>query len=297
MIGQAIESVLAQTYTNWELIIVDDGSTDNTSKTISTYSYNDNRIKYFYQINKGRSAARNKGIELSAGEYLCFLDDDDYYLSEFLLEFFKEIKLQKVPEAIFLCRQLEKVDSKIVIFDTNRHKYYSNLISMFVRYPTIQSLMISRKILMIEKFDEEFNIGEDFHLIIRVLLNYPSFFLNNYLCVFSYHNEGIMYNELKNKLFSNPGYNRLDMMNDIDQKYYNLLKEKKVLYDFYTKYNRIAYFYSSEYLKRCEWNKSISVINSTKWGGAIFLIIYYKMSIFIRIILFKIRKLFMLLSI
>ena len=76
---RAIESVLAQTYTDWELIIVDDGSTDNTKDIVS--QYNDDRIRYIYQQNAERSAARNNGINHANGDYVCFMDSDNLMLS------------------------------------------------------------------------------------------------------------------------------------------------------------------------------------------------------------------------
>lgn len=85
-IGEAIESVLNQTYNNWELIIVDDGSTDNSKEVIKRY-FNDNRIKYIaHKENRGIPAARNTGIKASKGEYIAFLDQDDIWLPEKLKE-------------------------------------------------------------------------------------------------------------------------------------------------------------------------------------------------------------------
>ena len=75
-VGMAIDSVLAQTYTNWELIVVDDGSTDDSAEIAQSYS--DPRIKCVYQPNAGLPAARNTGIRHATGEYLAFLDSDDY---------------------------------------------------------------------------------------------------------------------------------------------------------------------------------------------------------------------------
>jgi glycosyltransferase involved in cell wall biosynthesis len=74
-IETSVNSVLSQTYRDFELIIVDDGSKDGTSKKIA--EYNDDRIKYVYQENGGVSSARNKGICASKGEFVCFLDSDD----------------------------------------------------------------------------------------------------------------------------------------------------------------------------------------------------------------------------
>lgn len=76
-IGTCIESIVAQSYKNIEVIIIDDGSIDNTYKIIKEYINNDKRIKYFTQENSGPSVARNKGIEKSSGQYLMFIDSDD----------------------------------------------------------------------------------------------------------------------------------------------------------------------------------------------------------------------------
>jgi len=75
---KCIDSVLNQTYSNIEIILVDDGSTDNTNEIIHT-KYK-NKVKYIYQENKGASVARNKGIDIARGEYLSFLDADDFFI-------------------------------------------------------------------------------------------------------------------------------------------------------------------------------------------------------------------------
>lgn len=74
---EAVDSVLKQTYKNFELILVDDGSTDNTLERLKQYG---NRISYLYQENKGLASARNKGIKASCGIYIAFLDADDIWL-------------------------------------------------------------------------------------------------------------------------------------------------------------------------------------------------------------------------
>lgn len=74
---ETITSVLAQKYQNFELIVVDDGSTDKTKDVVTEFVANDSRIKYFYQPNTGLSAARNLGIKNAKGEYIQFLDADD----------------------------------------------------------------------------------------------------------------------------------------------------------------------------------------------------------------------------
>lgn len=85
----ALDSVLEQTYRDFEVIIIDDGSTDNTSELVS--SYNDQRIRYFHQENHGVSSARNKGLSIATGDFIAFLDSDDHWKKE---------KLQKAEKYI-----------------------------------------------------------------------------------------------------------------------------------------------------------------------------------------------------
>ncbi len=76
-ITETIDSVMNQSFINWELLIIDDGSKDNTAEIAQKYAERDNRINVFKQVNSGVSVARNKGLENSTGNYICFLDADD----------------------------------------------------------------------------------------------------------------------------------------------------------------------------------------------------------------------------
>jgi glycosyltransferase involved in cell wall biosynthesis len=81
-IGEAIDSILAQTYKDYEIIVVDDGSTDNTAQVAQQYG---NQIQYLSQTNQGVAASRNLGLSVAKGEYIAFLDQDDLFLSHKLL--------------------------------------------------------------------------------------------------------------------------------------------------------------------------------------------------------------------
>jgi len=76
-LAKAIDSVVSQTHRNWEVVVVDDGSTDDTRSMVSKLSETDPRIRYIYQANAGVSAARNCGIALAKGDFVAFLDSDD----------------------------------------------------------------------------------------------------------------------------------------------------------------------------------------------------------------------------
>lgn len=81
-IEETLQSVFSQTYVNWECIIIDDGSTDNSKEIALLYCKKDNRFKYYYQQNAGPSSARNYGLLLAKGDYIQFLDADDVLLPD-----------------------------------------------------------------------------------------------------------------------------------------------------------------------------------------------------------------------
>jgi glycosyltransferase involved in cell wall biosynthesis len=97
-IAQAIESVLAQTYPNIEIVVIDDGSTDDTASIVGKFG---NKIHYHFQANQGLSAARNRGIELSSGTYIQFLDSDDKLGAQSIET--KVRHLNQNPRVVFAC--------------------------------------------------------------------------------------------------------------------------------------------------------------------------------------------------
>ena len=93
LLPRAIDSVLNQTYSNFEIIVVSDGSTDNTEEVVKSYSDKDSRIRFIgYSPARGGNIARNTGIEAAKGEYVAFLDDDDEWMPEKLK---KQIKVME----------------------------------------------------------------------------------------------------------------------------------------------------------------------------------------------------------
>jgi glycosyltransferase involved in cell wall biosynthesis len=178
----AIKSVFTQTYQDYELIIIDDGSTDVTSEHILRYS---DRLKYFYQENKGPSAARNAGIRIATGEFISFLDSDDRWLP-------KKLKIQmdfiaKNPETK-ICytneiwiRRGKRVNQK------NVHQKYSGWIFQHCLPLCIvspSSVIIQREVFeKIGLFDEQLIVCEDYDFWLRASLKYPFAFIDQPLIV------------------------------------------------------------------------------------------------------------------
>ena len=97
-LGEAIESVLAQTYTDYEIIVVDDGSTDGSAKVAQSFG---NQIRYVYQENARAAAARNRGAKLAEGQFLAFLDADDLWTPNKLTDQVALLQSQSALEAVF----------------------------------------------------------------------------------------------------------------------------------------------------------------------------------------------------
>lgn len=106
-ISQTIDSVLTQTFTDWEMIIVDDGSKDDSSDIVEKYVKKDSRIRLIQQPNGGSANARNHGIREATGRYIALLDADDLWLPQFLE---KQIEFMKEKNAICVYSSYKRID-------------------------------------------------------------------------------------------------------------------------------------------------------------------------------------------
>jgi glycosyltransferase involved in cell wall biosynthesis len=180
----AISSVQAQSYDDWELIIIDDGSTDDTRFLVEPY-LSDARIRYHWQENRELNGARNTGIRLAAGTYLTFLDDDDYYEKDHLSSLATYLQQSQYPVAA--------IRTGMYILENNQQRTAAPLLDVSNRHPVkalwetpvnLLSFAFHRAIFQQHTFEEDFILAEDFHFLIRVFLNYPFIQLPNYTVVY-----------------------------------------------------------------------------------------------------------------
>ncbi|UAB86166.1 glycosyltransferase family 2 protein [Zunongwangia sp. SCSIO 43204] len=177
-IGETLESVIAQTYQNWECIVIDDGSNDYTAELMGFYCKNDHRVQYHHRPSnkpKGANACRNYGIEFSKGNYLTFLDSDDL-LHTIAIQTRVDIAIANLTKSflIFKMTVFYKVPG-----DTNRivNKYIEegssdSYLLMFLRHDIpwpITSLFIKKETLSM-KFDEGLKRLQDVEFSSRLLL-------------------------------------------------------------------------------------------------------------------------------
>lgn len=107
-IARTIDSVLAQTYINWEMVIVDDCSQDDTKEVVKGYMEKDSRIRYeCLEINSGAAVARTRAMELAEGQYMAFLDSDDIWKPEKLE---KQLRFMEDNNINFSCTEYEQID-------------------------------------------------------------------------------------------------------------------------------------------------------------------------------------------
>jgi glycosyltransferase involved in cell wall biosynthesis len=191
-LAQCIESAINQTYQNLEIIIIDDGSTDNSLKIAKTF--NDNRINIFSQNNKGASAARNLGILKSNGEFLQFLDADDF-ISLNKIESQIELALKNISHLIgcttihffehaklnFDC--LENLDDKIIFSKTNPIDFLINLwgVNDGKIYMVQPNAWLCPKQILLKtgNWNENLTLDDDGEFFCRIILNSKGIIFDN----------------------------------------------------------------------------------------------------------------------
>ena len=196
LISETIKSILNQTYKNFELIIVDDGSTDNTEEVIRKFK--DSRIKYIKTDNWGGPAKpRNIGIKKAKGEYIAFCDDDDFWL-ETKLELVTDY-IKKVPGVDLICHdewlETNRVDKKRLTYGP--YTTYRDLLFNGNCISTSATVVRRQKILEVGGFSEDmqFNGVEDYDLWLRLAqANCRIEYLHKILGVYRVYGQGITNN-------------------------------------------------------------------------------------------------------
>lgn len=182
MVGEAIESVLNQDFSSFELIVIDDGSTDQTSKVLRSFG---RRIRSIRQENKGVSAARNLGICHASGEWIAFLDSDDLWLPGKLtaqVDFFR-----RNPASLICQTQEIWIRNGRRVNPKHRHEKRSGMIfepSLALCLVSPSAVMIRRSLFdLVGRFDENLPACEDYDLWLRIGRRFPVHLIDRPLIV------------------------------------------------------------------------------------------------------------------
>ena len=223
----AIQSILNQTYANWELLVVDDRSADGTKALIEGYSKRDGRIRYLAnERGKGPSGARNFGILYANGAYIAFLDSDDEWLEHHLSASLdvltnKNVKVtlatnykringklishrddrqdEELERAVMLLRP--RVEGKLVFFGEDFFEY--NLTERFCLYH-INTMVLEKGVLdRVGAFNEAFLVNEDYDLMFRIFHDYGFCYINDYHFIYNYGEDNLYAFTDRKELFEN----------------------------------------------------------------------------------------------
>jgi glycosyltransferase involved in cell wall biosynthesis len=237
LLGETLESILTQTYQNWECLVIDDNSTDYTQELMGFYVESDSRISYFKRPKnrkKGANACRNYGLELSNGDYINWFDDDDLMHPE-KLEL--QLKALENSDSNFTVCQAQVLDDKIssslglrnprIISDTPFYDY----LSMRIGWMTPSALW--KKDFLIRnnfKFDEELQAAQEWEFHCRILNKFPEYTqIDDPLVLLRKHAHSITYNQNEKQRFWYYFHARLKIYRnsnlDLDPKSIQFLKD------------------------------------------------------------------------
>jgi glycosyltransferase involved in cell wall biosynthesis len=190
---EAVDSVLAQTYPNIEVIVVDDGSKDNSKEAIESYG---NRIKAIFQQNAGVSAARNNGVAASRGEYIAFLDADDVWYSRKIAEQMRAFSDDKDLGLVHVA--VEDIDADGGFLREHRDGQKGMVASEFLlfRRPVVlgggSGIVIPRRVFEeVGGFDKKLSTSADWDLFFRISCRYTVGFVPEVLLKYRLHNSNM----------------------------------------------------------------------------------------------------------
>lgn len=193
LIGETIDSVIAQTYKNWECIVVDDGSNDATDEVMQAYCQKDTRIQYYHRSKQhlpGGNGARNYGLLKSRGELIKWFDSDDLAHKNLIEYQVKEINEKKVD--LTFCNLKILGSSHGLNPDDNE---IAELLKAFITRKiklNLQTILFTRDLVKKFKFDEELRKAQDLDFIYEVLRAEPTYsFTNKILCELRLHEQRI----------------------------------------------------------------------------------------------------------
>jgi glycosyltransferase involved in cell wall biosynthesis len=187
-LSRALESIKNQVYLNFEVIVVNDGSASEEYDNVIS-SFANLNLKYFVKHNEGLAAARNYGIQKAVGEFLCFLDDDDFYEINHLKVLFKGINDNEKKLALYttLCFTIDQ-HSEILrqSFEKTKGVLYwpESIDSIFKHLVVANAVCLPSRILESYHFNALVPIAEDYEMWTKILTEYPLVILNEFTCYY-----------------------------------------------------------------------------------------------------------------
>ena len=281
LIGDSIRSVLAQTYTNLEVIVVDDGSTDNTEEVIAAIS--DPRLRYIRQPNRGRSNARNHALSLAGGKYITFLDSDDLYLPNKIELQVAYLKSHPGVGMVYTSAHCINDQGEMLAY-----KYIASVsgfiyesIAFFTPVTITLPTVMTYKAIMdhVGSFDENLHRFEDTDMWRRISKSYRIDAMPEYTCKLRTHDDNSLLNQCPDQIASAlEYYSRKIIRDDGEISLKICMKGLAALYRYYGRaLMTVPQFYpGGKKLMRAAYGYG-SVLNILRyWTGGFAWIVYYR---------------------
>jgi glycosyltransferase involved in cell wall biosynthesis len=175
-LARCLDSIIAQTYTNLQIIVVDDGSTDNSSKICDEYAKKDKRIEVYHKKNEGVSSARNYGIQRTKGEIIGFVDSDDYVEASYIK--LLEKNMQDNQSDISICGFKKVYDGKsdtIIRYKDgacfDKKTFVNKIMNVENAFGVCHMKLIKKEVIGENAFDETLTVGEDALFMVSISTN------------------------------------------------------------------------------------------------------------------------------
>lgn len=199
LIGETLNSIIAQVYTNWECIVVDDGSTDDTETLLESYCKKETRIKFYKRPldrPKGANACRNYGLEVSKGTYINWFDSDDIMYPDFLQV--KIMELLSHPQKDFVVgrgvnRYADGSKKELSVRNNRTKALNHNNFVLFEVFWITHDFLVKRSSIGSVRFDETLQSGQDYNFFVKVLAinNLKGVFVDKIVFDRRWHRESI----------------------------------------------------------------------------------------------------------
>ncbi|MFH1507985.1 MAG: glycosyltransferase [Candidatus Omnitrophota bacterium] len=251
-IQRTINSVLAQSFKDFEIVVLDDGSNDRTGEIVKAMQSRDKRVIYYYQDNRGLVNSRNRLVELSRGEFIAFLDHDDEWLPDKLK---KQLTLfNKAPQpGLVFCDAYIKNNERAIARSFKERRpcrgdvFYQYLLSD--NFVPLLTVILPREVLLkFMPFNQDYQVNEEFEMFLRIARSFRFDYLDQPLAIYHVHGANTII--AKNERFIDESFAVLD---------YWIMKEPEIKIRYKRELsNRLSQLYSKKglyYLSRHDFNR------------------------------------------
>ena len=273
---KAIDSCYSQTYSNWEIIFFDNASTDN-SKSIAL-SYNE-KLKYHYSEKKLKlGEARNIAIKLAKGDYLCFLDCDDVYLNNKIID---QVRYMEEKNLLFSYSDYHVINENDAIIRSYRNKLKEGYLinNLLLKYEiNFQSSMFKKTLFSNNEyfFDKNLVYSPDYNLIMRIALHNKIGILNKFTVNYRVHPKANSKKQLR--YVSKEIKYTLDLLVDADK---NHIKNYIVPYSINFAYNKIEYYKAIYFISINDYNHARNLLKKVKFKSLKFFLLLIMCNLYI----------------